>query len=189
MRRVFSLHAGRSSCYGRCTFSKRRDLVVKKISLMVAALLLCVSTSSWAASREGHFQLGGGAGLAFNPPVRFDLNIGGEYFFWENIGIGMNIDIFFRGPTAFLFQPFARYHFDIASAPEWVPYVGGGVGVGVNTNGNGALDIMIPNFGVQYELLDGRLFLGTDMSVHVVTNFDNTDWDFRWLFITAHYRF
>jgi hypothetical protein len=160
-----------------------------KTALISAVLLVALSGSAWAGSREGKFQLGGGAGLALNPPVRFDLNIGGEYFFWENIGIGLNIDIFFRGPTAFVFIPFARYHFDIRSAPEWVPYVGGGVGGGVNTDGAGALDVMIPNFGVQYEVLDDKLFLGTDMSVHVVTNFDNTDWDFRWLFITAHYRF
>lgn len=162
---------------------------MKKIALISAALLLCLSGTGWAGSREGKFQLGGGAGLALNPPIRFDLNIGGEYFFWENIGIGLNIDIFFRGTTAFTFIPFARYHFDISSAPEWVPYVGGGVGVGINTDGDGALDLMIPNFGVQYEVLDDKLFLGTDMSVHIVTDFDNTDWDFRWLFITAHYRF
>lgn len=159
--------------------------------LVMAVALVLGSTAAHARnnSRQGSFQLGGGAGLALNPPVRFELELDGEYFFWEHLGLGMNIDIFFRGPTAFLFQPFARYHFDIDSAPEWVPYVGGGIGVAVNTNGSGALDLMLPDFGVQYEVIENRLFLGTDMSVHVVTNFDNTDWDFRWLFITANYRF
>lgn len=171
---------------------------MKKLAQRVGLIFVIVASAMIFAvpgaeargnSRQGSFQLGGGAGLALNPPVRFELEIGGEYFFWENVGVGMNIDFFFRGPTAFLFQPFARYHFDIDSAPEWVPYVGGGIGVGVNTNGSGALDLMLPDFGVQYELVENRLFLGTDMSVHLVTNFDDTDWDFRWLFITANYRF
>jgi hypothetical protein len=142
-----------------------------------------------ASAREGKFQAGAGAGLAFNDPIRFDLQLESEYFFWENVGVGLNLDFLLNGSTTFVFIPYARYHFDISSAPEWVPYVGGGIGGAVNTNGNGALDIMVPNFGVQYEVVDEHLFLGTDLSLHLLTNFDNSDWDFRWLFITANWRF
>jgi hypothetical protein len=142
-----------------------------------------------AGSRKGHFQLGGGVGVAFNDPVRFDVQIGGDYFFWEDISIGMNIDFLIRNGVVFVFMPYGRYHFDIDSAPKWVPYVGAGLGPAVSDDGNGFLDIMVPNFGVNYELIADRLFLGTDMSVHIVTNFDNTDWDFRWLIAHALFRF
>jgi hypothetical protein len=142
-----------------------------------------------ASSRQGHFQLGGGFGLAFNDPVRFDVQIGGDYFFWEDVSIGMNIDFLIRDGVTFVFMPYGRYHIDIDGAPEWVPYVGGGVGPAVSDNGDGALDIMIPNFGFKYEIIAERLFLGTDMSFHILTDFDNSDWDFRWLVAHALVRF
>ncbi len=162
----------------------------KNILTLALALLAIVASAPQgeAASREGKFQLGAGAGLAVNP-VAFDLNLNGEYFAWENISLGMNLDVLIRSSAAFAFIPFARYHFDIDRAPEWVPYVGLGVGGIVATNGDGALDIMVPNVGVRYEAISDRLFLGTDMSGHVVTDFDNTKFDFRWLIITASYRF
>jgi len=157
---------------------------------MVLAIVLALSSSAFAAeSREGSWQAGGGFGLAFHSPVRFDLNLNGEYFLTHHVSLGMNLDFLFRGPTTFVFQPFARYNIDLAFAPDWVPFVGGGVGVGVNTNGNGFLDLMIPDFGFRYEVIDNKLFIGPDLSFHVVTNFSNTTWDFRMLFAQAEYRF
>ncbi len=162
---------------------------MKKLMLLLTAILITVSGTSWAASRQGEFQLGGGVGLGFNDPIHFDLQIAGDYFFWENVSIGMNIDFLIRNGVVFVFQPFGRYHFDIPQAPEWVPYVGGGVGVAVTDNGDAALDLMIPGFGFKYELIDDNLFLGTDMSFHVITDFNDTTWDFRWLIVHAVWRF
>lgn len=165
---------------------------MRKLSALVsllAAFFVLAAPRAEADGRKGHFQAGGGVGLAFNDPIRFDLQIGGEYFFWEDISIGMNIDFLIRNGVTFVFMPYGRYHIDIAGAPKWVPYVGGGLGPAVTDDGNGSLDIMIPNIGFNYELIADRLFLGTDMSVHIVTNFDNTDWDFRWLIAHALYRF
>ena len=166
---------------------------MKKFLILMAALTMAVttavSTPSWAAERQGKFQLGGGVGLGFNDPIHFDLQIMGDYFFWEHVSVGMNIDFLIRDGVVFVFQPFGRYHFDIPSAPEWVPYVGGGLGVAVSDDGDAAMDIMVPNFGFKYELIDDDLFLGTDMSLHVITDFDNTTWDFRWLIVHAVWRF
>lgn len=164
---------------------------MKKILFAMLLLVATSSTSSagYAAGREGRIQAGLGAGLALHPPVRFDLQLNGEYFLYENISVGLNIDLLFRGPTTFIFEPFARYNFDLDFAPKWVPYAGAGIGGGVNTNGGGVLDIMIPDFGFKYELIDDRLFLGPDLSFHVLTNFSNTTWDFRFLFAVASWRF
>jgi hypothetical protein len=157
--------------------------------MVVAFSRTSAAAASSSANRQGKFDLGMGAGLAFHSPIRFDLQFNGEYFFWDHVSIGMDLDFLLRGPTTFVFQPFALYHFDIPSAPRWVPYVGGGLGLGVNTNGNGFMDIMIPKFGIRYEIIDEHLFIGTDMSLHVITNFDSTTWDFRWLIATLNYRF
>lgn len=161
---------------------------MKKL-IFAVLILLTMSPPVLAASREGKIQAGAGFGLGVHPLVRFDLQLNGEYFLYEDISIGMNVDFLFRGGTAFGFTPFARYHFDIASLPELVPYVGGGLGAFITTNGNGTMDIMIPDFGFKYELISERLFIGPDLSFHVVTNFDNTSWDFRFLFAVASYRF
>jgi len=166
---------------------KRLFSVLITLTVILSSTLMVRPAN--ASSRQGHFQLGGGLGLAFHDPVRFDIQIGGDYFFWEDISIGMNIDFLVRNGTTFVFMPNARYHFNIDRAPRWVPYVGGGIGPSVTSNGNGALDIMVPDFGFNYELISDRLFLGTDMSVHIVTNFDNTTWDFRWLIAHLVYRF
>ena len=162
---------------------------MKKIVLVAVVVMMSLPSLGFASSREGKIQAGAGFGLALHSPIRFDLQLNGEYFLYEDISVGLNVDLLFRGSTNFGFTPFARYHFDIASLPELVPYVGGGLGVFVNTNGNGAMDIMIPDFGFKYELIADRLFIGPDLSFHVVTNFSNTTWDFRFLFAVASYRF
>jgi hypothetical protein len=167
---------------------KKKMMFTLALTIFGMMGIMAVGHETFAAGRQGKFQLGTGAGLAVNP-VAFDLNLNGEYFAWENISLGMNLDVLIRSSAAFAFIPFARYHFDIDRAPEWVPYVGLGVGGIVSTSGNGALDIMVPDVGVRYEAISDRLFLGTDMSGHVVTDFDSTKFDFRWLIITASYRF
>jgi hypothetical protein len=162
------------------------------VAFVLLLMVVIQSRPSWAASsssRQGKFDLGMGAGVAFHSPIRFDLQLNGEYFFWDHVSVGMDLDFLLRGPTTFVFEPFGLYHFDISSITRLVPYAGGGLGVGVNTNGNGFMDIMIPKFGVRYEIIDEHLFLGTDMSFHVITNFDSTTWDFRWLIATLNWRF
>lgn len=165
---------------------------MKKIAAVFAvlsALLMTPANGRAAESRQGSWQAGGGVGLAFHSPVRFDLNLNGEYFFTHHVSFGLNVDFLFRGPTTFVFQPFARYNIDLDFAPGWVPFVGGGLGVGVNTNGNGFMDIMVPDFGFRYEIIDNKLFIGPDLSLHIVTNFTNTTWDFRMLIAQAEFRF
>lgn len=159
------------------------------MALLAMTAVSQTSSAASSSSRQGAFDLGIGAGVAFHSPIRFDLQLNGEYFFWDHVSIGMDLDFLLRGPTTFIFQPFALYHFDIPSAPRWVPYAGGGLGLGVNTNGNGFMDLMIPKFGIRYEIMEEHLFLGTDMSFHVITNFDDATWDFRWLIATLNYRF
>ncbi len=161
---------------------------MKKIffSFLLAVL---VSTNVSAAGRQGSIQAGGGIGVALHSPVRFDINLNGEYFLTEKISLGLNIDTLVRGPTTFVFEGFGRYNFDLKSAPKWVPYAGAGIGGGVNTNSAGFLDIMIPDIGFKYELIAERLFLGPDLSFHVLTNFSSTTWDFRLLFVQADFRF
>jgi len=163
---------------------------MKKIAFALLILAsLAAPVMSQASNREGKFQAGGGFGLAFRSPVRFDINLNGEYFLTEHISLGLNIDTLVRGPTTFVFQGFGRYNFDLDFAPGWVPYAGAGIGGGINTNSAGFLDIMIPDFGFKYELIDNKLFLGPDLSFHVLTNFSSTTWDFRMLFVQADFRF
>src|SRR5262249_11629084 len=145
--------------------------------MAVALALVSSGAEARGTGREGNYQLGGGLGLAFHDPIRFEVELDGEYFFWQHVGLGLNLDLLIHDVTMFLFEPFARYHFDISAAPKWVPYVGGGLGVAVDTDGNGFMDVMVPDFGFQYELTD-RLFLGTDMSLHILTDFNNSIADF-----------
>ena len=161
---------------------------MKKI-LCSVLLLVTLSSVAFAGKREGRIQAGGGVGLGARPPVRFDLNFNGEYFLTQTLSLGLNLDMLLRGPNNFVFMPFARYNFDLSFAPEWVPYVGGGIGVGIDTNGSGTLDIMIPEFGFKYELIEDKFFVGPDLSLHTLTNFDNTTWDFRFLIATVDFRF
>lgn len=139
-------------------------------------------------SRQGSIEAGLGAGLTVNPPIRFDLELSGEYYWRDWLSFGLDIDFLIRGPTTFSFIPYALYYFDIDPWPRFAPYVGGGIGGGVNTNGNGFLDVMVPAFGFKWELIAGRLFIGPDLEFHIQTNFDNTEPDFH-IVVGAHYRF
>ncbi len=162
---------------------------IYRILGMVLFLAVGVLPNVASASREGGILARGGFGLALNPPVRVDAQLEGEYFWKEFLSVGLDMDFLFRGPTNFVFTPFARYYFDLDKHPLLLPYVGGGVGVSVNTNGNGALDLMVPNVGFKYTLIEDRLYVGSDASTHLVTNFNNTSWDFRILLGTLSYRF
>lgn len=139
-------------------------------------------------TRQGSIDLGMGAGITANPPVKFDVQFAGEYFWRNNISFGAAFDVLIRSPHLFLITPFARYHFDIADLPKLVPYVGGGVGAGANTNGNGVMNVLVPNFGFKYSLTR-HIKLGTDLGFHILTNFDNTQVDFHVLFAVVTFRF
>lgn len=139
-------------------------------------------------SRQGKVDVGLGAGMTFNSPVRFALELYGEYFYTNNIAFGAALDTLIRSPHIFIFRPFARYHFDISRYPKLVPYVGGGLGAGADTNGNGIMDIMLPNFGFKYAIAN-RIYLGSDLGLHILTDFDDTRLDFQVLFVVLSYRF
>jgi hypothetical protein len=138
-------------------------------------------------SRAGAIEAAMGLGFTFNTPIKFDLKFDGEYFWHNNISLGVDLDILIRSSTTFIVRPFGRYHFDIARYPRFVPYVGGGLGAGGNTAGGGIMDIMIPNFGFKYALTK-NWYVGPDMGFHILTNFDNTTPDFHLLGIIS-YRF
>lgn len=142
-----------------------------------------------ASDRQGAFQTGLGMGVAVNPPVRFLINLNGEYFVTHNVSVGLGLD-FHLADIPFTFDAigFGRYNFDVARYPRLVPYVGAGIGGGAISD-HGVMDIMLPDFGFKYEVIADRLFLGPDLSVHIVTDFSDTDWDFRILFLQAAYRF
>jgi len=198
-----------------------RGVIMKKISLLITAALCSLILSTFAStplalavdisenkstatapsktsfqgsSHKGDILAGLGGGILLNPPVRFDLNMIGEYYLLDEVSLGLQMDIGLRGPTTFNFLGFGRYHFDLASLfdshqlTRWDLFAGGGLGGAVNTNGNGNMDIMIPEFGIRYELTEW-LTLGPDFSFHILTNFDNATWDFRILFVQAEYRF
>ncbi len=167
----------------------RRFQIFRRVLWGLLFCLMAVAPGRLEASRDGAIQAGGGFGLAVRPPVRFNLQLEGEYFVLEDLSVGLNVDFLFRGGTSIGFTGFGRYHIDIPSAPRWVPYVGGGVGGFVNTNGGGFFDLMIPEFGFRYELISERLFLGPDLSFHIVSGTGGTTWDFRVLFATASFRF
>ena len=162
---------------------------MKKITLFLGLLLLTVSLSAQAKlSRKGTFETSLGGGLALKPPTRFDLQAGAQYYLMDELSVGVDTDILFRGRTAYDFTGIARYHVDINEIPELVPYFGTGAGASVNSNGNGLMDIVLPDFGLDYELAD-NLLVGFDASAHLLTNFDSNTWDFRILPVRLTYRF
>lgn len=139
-------------------------------------------------SRQGRFDIGAGGGMTLNSPVRFDLQLSGEYFYTNNLGFGVAFDALIRSPHVFIFKPFARYHFDINRYPKFVPYIGGGLGAGADSNGNGVMDILLPNFGFKYALAR-RIHVGSDLGLHIFTDFDSSRVDFHILFATINFRF
>lgn len=156
-----------------------------KHKIWIASLSLAMTLMgglTHAQSREGTIQAAVGPGIAFNPPVRFDLDFGGEYFLNDEIAFGFNFDVFIRGGAAYGFLPFAHYHFDLLEFPRFAPYVGGGMGFWVGSNGNAAFDLMAPAVGFEYELTP-RLFIGPDASFHLLMGDKmvggSTSWDLQ----------
>jgi len=137
---------------------------------------------------QGKFDLGVGTGLMLRSPVRFDLQLLGEYFYTNNFSFGFAFDALLRSPHTFIFKPFARYHFDISRYPKFVPYLGGGIGAGMDTNSNGVMDIAVPNFGFKYAITS-RVQIGSDLGLHLLTDFGDSRLDFHILFATLAFRF
>lgn len=153
-----------------------------------ASLLLCLSASqnSTAQTRDGEFQAIVGGGLGLHTPVRFDLDMAGEYFWNDTYSLGLDFDIFVRGSTAFDVIPFARYHFDLKKWPRFSPYVGAGAGVLTNTAGGGWFDLMLPEAGFLYEF-NPHFSFGPNVSLHTLAG-STTTWDLQ-LLAQAAYRF
>jgi hypothetical protein len=139
-------------------------------------------------SRAGQIDASLGAGMYVRSPVRFDIQVAGEYFWHNNVSIGVAIDTLIRDEALFIFRPFARYHFDIDSLPNLVPFIGGGIGAGIDTNSNGVMDILLPNVGFKYAVSE-TIRLGTEMGLHILTDFDNSRVDFQILFAVISFRF
>ena len=169
-----------------------------KLQKALFFLLIAGSLSLWAPqpaaaqsylySRQGAIDLNLGLGMLVRGP-RFDMQISGEWYWRNNISWGLSFDTYIgSGGTAFSFRPFGRYHFDISSMPKLVPYIGAGVGGGITTGGAGFMDVVVPNFGFKYAL-SPRVHLGSDMGLHIITNFTSSRVDFHIQFITISYRF
>ncbi len=158
------------------------------LSLLLLSWFIPTADAYSLYSRAGSIEASLGVGLTLNPPIRLDLELNGEYFWRDEIAFGLDVDLFFRGATAFSFVPYAAYYFQIDRWPRLAPYVGAGVGGGGTTSGNGFLDIMIPSLGFKWEWITGKLFVGPDFEFHLQTDFDNTEPDFHML-VRATYRF
>jgi len=163
------------------------------ILFVLATSLACLSprradAKYYLYSREGSIDLTLGTGLLVRSPVKFDMQLAGEWFMHNNVSFGLSMDFYIRNATAFSFRPFGRYHFDISSLPKLVPYIGAGIGAGIDTNGSGFMDIMVPNFGFKYALTR-RIHLGSDFGLHLFTDFDSSRVDFHILFVVLSFRF
>lgn len=152
---------------------------MKKVFHFFIGVLLALSLtfSLKAQTKDGAFQAGLGIGAGWNPPVRFDLDLFGEYFLNDRFSIGLDFDIFVRGATGFNVLPFGRYHFEIEQWREFSPYVGVGAGVLINTNKRGWFDFMLPELGFLYELTP-HLLMGPNVSFHILAG-SNTTWDLQ----------
>ncbi len=147
-----------------------------------------VSHERYGSDRQGKFQTGLGLGMVFHEPT-FDLRLNSEYFVTHNISAGLNIDFLFHDDTVFSFDGVARYNFDIVQVPRLVPYVGMGLGAAVSAGGGGALDLQVADLGFRFEALPDHLFVGPDLGVHVVTDFEDTTWQISFMFLNVNYRF
>ena len=173
----------------------KKTLFLVLVSLLVVPSLASAkklpykhSVENFGADRTGTIQSGLGVGLVFHDPA-FDFRLEGEYFVTHNISAGLNLDIITHDSTTFGFDFVGRYHLDFDNLPRLVPYVGAGLGAVINTVGSGGMDILIPAIGAKYEVIAGRLFLGPELGVHIVTDFSDTTWDVSLMIVQAIYRF
>lgn len=139
-----------------------------------------------AQTRNGEFQVSTGGGIGAKTPVRFDLDIAGEYFWNDKWSLGLDFDVFLRGSTSFDVIPFGRYHFDLPRFTRFSPYVGAGLGVLVSTSGRGWIDLMLPETGFLWEFTP-NFYFGPNVSLHTLGG-SATTWDLQ-LVGQAAYRF
>lgn len=160
----------------------------KILSIVLAsATLFLITPRAYADYRAGAIQTGVGFGMTTNS-ARPDFELVGEFFLYDDISLGLNLDFYVGNSTSFLSTVFGRYHIDIKKLPELTPYIGLGLGFGVHGNGSGTLEIELPNFGFWYELTD-KLFIGPSFATHINTNFSRMDWDLTLIFAEIVYRF
>ncbi len=156
---------------------------MRKIVLVGLLFVLCplsiVHSPLLAQTKDKTIQAGVGVGAGFNPPVRFDIDLSGEYFLNDTYSIGADFDIFVRGRTAYNFLGFGRYHFELSDFEKFEPYVGAGVGGLVNSAGRGWFDLMLPELGFLYEL-SPHLLVGPNTSFHILAG-SGTTWDWQLL--------
>ncbi len=161
------------------------------VSLLAATTVMAPNTSDanyYLNTRQGKVDVSVGAGLTFDSPIHFALELAGEYFLTNNIGLGVAFDTWIRSPHVFIFRPFVRYHFDLSRFPKWVPYAGLGIGGGGASRGGGFMAVAVPNVGVKYALTN-RIHLGTDMNLYILTDFNSSNVDFQWLVANVSFRF
>lgn len=147
-----------------------------RFALLFLAILMLAQTAE-AQTKDGSFQVTAGAGAGWNAPVRFDLDIAGEYFWNDTLSLGLDFDTFLGSTTSFNLIPFVRYHFDLKKWPRFSPYVGMGMGGLFNTGGQKWFDLMLPELGFFYELTP-RFYIGPNASMHVLAGSTST-WDFQ----------
>jgi len=150
---------------------------MKKLVFVFLLSLFLVHNPLFAQTRDGEIQGGLGVGAGFNPPVRFDLNLNGEYFLNDTFSVGGDFNIFVRGNTAYNLLGFGRYHFELSDFEKFAPYIGGGAGALINTAGNGWFDLMLPELGFLYELAP-HLLVGPNTSFHILAG-SSTTWDLQ----------
>ena len=148
-----------------------------KNKLFILSFLLTFLFTQAVFGWEGRIEPSAGVGFTGNPPTRFDMDLEGEYYHSNEIGLGLDFDIWVRGATTFGIVPFTRYHFDVVRNPRFSPYVGVGAGIQFNTNSNAWFDLMLPDLGFQYEVTP-KLFFGPDVSFHLLMG-SNTTWDMQ----------
>ena len=128
--------------------------------------------------RKGSFRVGAiGPGFAVaNRGIGAMMNLGieGEYFFFERLSAGMQIDLAteFDDYAILSFLPYARYVFDLNSHPRWSFYVQAGVGPALVNGDHVAADIAIPGGGFWWQWTE-KLSVGADAWFHIFVR-DNT---------------
>lgn len=143
---------------------------MKKTLWMMLLLLPIVAAGQ---TKNGQWQVSAGPGMAWNPPVQFNLDVNGEYYLRDAYSIGGDFDIFIRGTASFGGLGFGRYHFQFLNYPKFDSYVGVGVGALIDTQQHGWFDLMLPEFGFLYELTP-HLYVGPNVGFHVLLGSSNT---------------
>lgn len=171
----------------------KRKLIAVMALLFVNILSL---PHGFAQGQKGSVGVGAGGGI-YITPFKGDIQVHGDYFVTDRVSLGMNFEVIVPGAN-FSVVPFARYHFNLKSLPRFSPYVGMGVGFasfsqedsfGLGSERTSLLDIMAVDLGFKYQVIPDRLFLGSDVSFHIVTDFNDHGRELRFLPVIATIRF